>query len=63
MQVFPYYVGSAQYCVVSRYELPLVLFNLMLKVKLHCLMPEKLMKSEKKALNKIELKSTSAFTK
>lgn len=57
-----YYLGSAQYWVVS-YELPLVPFHLMLKVKLHCQMPEKLMKSEKEALNKIELKSTWAFTK
>lgn len=63
MQVFPYYIGSAQYCVASCYELPLVLFSLMLKVKLHCLMPEKLMKSEKGALSKIELKSAWAFTK
>lgn len=61
MQIFAYYIGSAQYWVVS-YELPLVQFSLMLKVKLHCPMPEELMKSEKD-LNKIELKSTWAFTK
>lgn len=58
MQILAYYIGSAQCC----YELPVVLFSLMLKVKLHCLMPEKLMRSEKD-LNKIELKSTWAFTK
>lgn len=63
MQIFVYYIGSAQYWVLSCCELPLVLFSLMLKVKLHCLMPDKLMKREKEALNKIELKSTWAFTK
>lgn len=63
MQVFVDYLDSAQYWVLSCYEIPLVLFSLMLKVKLHCLVPEKLMKSEKEALNKLELKSTWTFTK
>lgn len=63
MQIFAYYIGSAQYWVVSCYELPLVLFSLMLKVKPHYLMPEKWIKSEKEALNKTELKSAWVFTK
>lgn len=62
MKILAFYIGSAQYGVVS-YELPLVLFSLMWKVKRHCLMPEKLIKSEKEALNKIELKSAWALIK
>lgn len=48
--------------VVSGYDLPLVPFRLTLKMKLHCLMPEKLVKSEKEALNKNDLQSIWAST-
>lgn len=44
------------------YDLPLVPFRLTLKMKLHCLMPEKLVKSEKEALNKNDLQSIWAST-